>query len=330
MRHCKPGITRGHGLARLVVSASCVALLAAAAGCDAPGAAGRAGLSAAKTPAGAAPATQPPGQPAYVQGKTLFVETGVTAPDRTPTWYAPMVARPYAPVFEILATKGTRGRYYARTYAVTLKDIVKAHGHDCEGLTHAACCARLALDVLFPEKFVDRSLLRGISGGGPCWSDTTAYLTGARIQYGTLGFFKDRRYNHAILLQRTDTGTAVLATFKKGVNTIPGEPVMLGGRIAWQPKVDTQEIMALKKKTKIPTGTPKPYDVDRLRHLQFVHVNDILSHPLEESYQVKVLAGFRWDDWVDGAKQIAKPHPRGDVLQRNCPYRPRPISGPDD
>jgi hypothetical protein len=78
------------------------------------------------------------GEPTYVQGKNIFIETGVTPPDRTPTWYAPMVDKPYAPAFEILATRGTQGRYYPYTYAVTIKDLVKMHGHDCEGLSHAA------------------------------------------------------------------------------------------------------------------------------------------------------------------------------------------------
>ena len=67
----------------------------------------------------------------YKQGVNTFIETGVTQPDNIPTWYAPMVAKPYAPVFEILATKGTQGRYYPYTYAVTIKDIIKWHGHDC-------------------------------------------------------------------------------------------------------------------------------------------------------------------------------------------------------
>ena len=51
-------------------------------------------------------------EPTYEQGKSIFIETGVEAPDRNPTWYASMVARPYAPVFEMLATQGTQGRYY--------------------------------------------------------------------------------------------------------------------------------------------------------------------------------------------------------------------------
>ncbi|MFT5726626.1 MAG: hypothetical protein ACI8PB_000747 [Desulforhopalus sp.] len=35
--------------------------------------------------------------PTYKQGVNIFIETGVTPPDRIPTWYAPMVAMPYAP-----------------------------------------------------------------------------------------------------------------------------------------------------------------------------------------------------------------------------------------
>ena len=68
------------------------------------------------------------GAPTYRQGEDIFIETGVTPPDRVPTWYAPMVALPYAPVFEILATKGTQGRYYPYTYALTVKDMIKWHG----------------------------------------------------------------------------------------------------------------------------------------------------------------------------------------------------------
>ncbi|MEQ8182065.1 MAG: hypothetical protein ABRQ29_10155, partial [Smithellaceae bacterium] len=80
-------------------------------------------------------------EPTYKQGETIFIETGVETPDRNATWYASMVAKPYAPIFEMLATQGTQGRYYPYTYPVTLKDLVRFHGHDCEGTTHAANAA---------------------------------------------------------------------------------------------------------------------------------------------------------------------------------------------
>ena len=267
-------------------------------------------------------------QPTYREGENIFIETGVEAPDHSPTWYAPMMAQPYAPVFEMLATRGTQGRYYQYTYPVTLKDLIKFHGHDCEGTIHAADSAWVAFRILFPDGIIDRSVLRGISGNSPCWSDAVAFLTGARVQYGNLGFFKDKKYAHAILLYREDTGTAVLATWKKGINDIPGEPVVLPGKIDWKPAVDTQTIMDLKAAVKAAGGKPTPYQVDKLRYLQWEHINGILEHPLRDSYQAKVIKDFRWAQWIDPEKTMAKTHPRTDTRLKNYPYRPRPISGP--
>ena len=265
-------------------------------------------------------------EPTYRQGVNIFIETGVTQPDNIPTWYAPMVSMPYAPVFEILATKGTQGRYYQRTYAVTIKDIVKWHGHDCEGTTHAANNMKIAFEILFPDGIIDRSVLKAISGTGPCWSDAVAFLTGARLQYGNLGFFKNKDYNHAVLLYREDTKVAVLATWKKGINNIPGEPVVLPEAIKWTPKVNMQEVIDLKTEVKNSKGNPTPYQVDLLRYYQWKHVNDVLNHPLHESYQAKIIENFNWDDWVDETKTVSKPFKRKDTRLKNYPYRERPIA----
>jgi formylmethanofuran dehydrogenase subunit E len=264
-------------------------------------------------------------EPTYKQGVNTFIETGVTQPDRIPTWYAPMAAMPYAPVFEILATKGTQGRYYEHTYAVTIKDMIKWHGHDCEGTTHAANSMKVAFEILFPDGIIDRSVLKGISGTGPCWSDAVAFLTGARLQYGNLGFFKNKDYSHAILLYREDTKMAVLATLKKGINNIPGEPVVLPEKIEWTPKVNMQEVMDLKSEVKNSKGEPTPYQVDLLRYYQWQHVNDILSHPLHDSYQAKIIENFNWDDWVDKEKMVSSPFTRSDTRLKNYPYREKPI-----
>jgi len=277
---------------------------------------------------GATPAVHAAG-PTYVEGKSIFIETGVEAPDRSPTWYASMVDKPYAPVFQMLATKGTQGRYYPYTYPVTLKDLIRFHGHDCEGTTHAANSAWVAFKILFPDGIIDRSVLAGITGNSPCWSDAVAYLTGARVQYGNLGFFKDKRYSHAIILYREDTKVAVLATWKKGINNIPGEPVVLPGRITWTPKVDMKKVEALKAIVKKAGGKPTPYQVDLMRYQQWAHINDILEHPLQASYQAKVIKNFKWSDWVDPAKAMGTPHLRSDTRLKNYPYRERPIVKPE-
>ena len=267
------------------------------------------------------------GEPDFRQGETIFIETGVEAPDREPTWYASMVAKPFAPMFEMLATRGTQGRYYPYTYPVTLKDLVRFHGHDCEGTTHAANSASVAFGILFPDGIIDRSVLWGITGPSPCWSDAVAFLTGARLQYGNLGFFEDKRYNHAIVLYREDTDVAVLATWKKGINNIPGEPVVLPEEITWQPEVDMEEVRSLKAVVKKSGGSPTPYQVDLMRHYQWKHVNDILEGPLEESYQAKVIDDFQWEEWIDPERTVVETHERTDTRLKNYPYRSRPVSG---
>ncbi|MGB9617821.1 MAG: formylmethanofuran dehydrogenase subunit E family protein [Desulfomonilaceae bacterium] len=266
------------------------------------------------------------GDPTYRQGVDIFIETGVDEPDRVRTWYAPMVAQPYAPVFEILATRGTKGRYYPYTYSVTVKDLVKMHGHDCEGLSHAAACCKMAFNILFPDGIIDRSVLWGITGRSPCYTDVVAYLTGARLQYGNLGFFKDPKYGHAIIVYREDTGKAVLATWKEGINSIPDEPVVLPGKILWKPLVDMKAVMDLKRVVKQAAGKQTPYQVDLMRYYQWKHINDIFSRPLEESYQAQVLDNFRWEDWVDLSKTVPNPHKRADTTLKNEFYRKRPVS----
>lgn len=156
---------------------------------------------------------------------------------------------------------------------MTLKDLVRFHGRDCEGTTTAANSAWMAFKILFPDGIIDHSVLRGISDNSPCWSDVVALLTGARLQYGNLGFFKNKRYSLAIVLYREDTNTAVLATWKEGINNIPGEPVILPGNITWKPKVDMEEVEALKAVVKSSGGKPTPYQVDLMRYQQWLHIN---------------------------------------------------------
>lgn len=200
-----------------------------------------------------------------------------------------------------------------------MKDMIKWHGHDCEGTIHAANAAKVAFGLLFPDGIIDRSVLGGISGTGACWSDAVAFLTGARVQYGNLAFFKSKDYGHAILLYRQDTGMAVLATWKKGINNIPGEPVVLPGAITWTPKMSMEQVTKLKMAVKV-QKTPTPYQVDLMRYQQFVHVNDILERPLEESYLAQVIPNFKPADWVDPGVAM-KPIARTDIELKNFENR---------
>ena len=99
-------------------------------------------------------------------------------------------------------------------------------------------------------------------------------------------------------------------------------------KIEWETRVDMEEVKALKKVVKKAGGKPTPYQVDLMRYYQYLHINDVLSHPLEESYQTKILNDFKWEDWVDPTKSIENPHKRADIRLKNYPYRSKPIEGP--
>ena len=64
-----------------------------------------------------------------------------------------------------------------------------------------------------------------------------------------------------------------------------------------------------------------------MRYYQWKHINDIQKRPLEESYQVKLLENFVWDEWINPDKAIPKHHKRGDIRLKNYPFRGRPVEG---
>jgi hypothetical protein len=106
------------------------------------------------------------------------------------------------------------------------------------------------LKTLFPDGIIDRSVLWGISGTSSCWSDGVAFLTGAGLQYGNLATSATNATATPSLLYLEDT-----------------------------------QVVVVKKAG----GNPTPYQVDLMRYYQWAHANDILSHPLEDSYQTKLI-----------------------------------------
>jgi hypothetical protein len=85
--------------------------------------------------------------------------------DIRPEWYFPewLGTSPYAPVFEVKDTTNKYGRHAKATKIITLKDLIKFHGHFCGGLVESACALRVAFDLLFPEGIIDRTDLKIIS-----------------------------------------------------------------------------------------------------------------------------------------------------------------------
>jgi hypothetical protein len=160
---------------------------------------------------------------------------------------------------------------------------------------------------------------------------------------------------HAVVLQRIDTGETWIGAWKDGINswnpvTVLGSPnrnnpTPLRRWTGWKGEPDTlenqlsssrikwnyerpdllQRLRDLKDNLKnIGEGQKATVDPDAVREefnwLQYWHLKQVFSHPLEESFQIKPVADFRWEFpridplWFPRMDQGAKwaphmPHP---------------------
>lgn len=97
-----------------------------------------------------------------------YIYRGTDWTDDKATFYAPLQEEcEYLPEFQSIFTEGTAGQYFKYTLKFGMKDIIRFHGHSCEALYYTAAICRLICDKLFPNKVVDRTLLRGIGGKSP-------------------------------------------------------------------------------------------------------------------------------------------------------------------
>ncbi|MEM0157807.1 MAG: formylmethanofuran dehydrogenase subunit E family protein [Thermoplasmataceae archaeon] len=118
------------------------------------------------------------------------------------------------PVFNVLDTESSHGRYSQSTKLITFNDMVKFHGHACDGLYRGTYALSVAFAVMFPDGVIDRTDLRAISRNSPCLGDAASYLTGARVRFGTQDVLKEPGVWY--ILQRISTGDAVEVTEDHG------------------------------------------------------------------------------------------------------------------
>ncbi len=85
----------------------------------------------------------------------------------------------------MLDTRCAQGRLDRRPKLVTVADLVLAHGHACDGLLRGVWAMRVLTDLVFGDGPIDRSDLLVVSKNSLCLGDVAAYLTGARVRFGT-------------------------------------------------------------------------------------------------------------------------------------------------
>lgn len=137
--------------------------------------------------------------------------------DNTPDWFYPAWAAeaPHNIPIVVRDTDSALGRYNLETKELGLKDLVRAHGHLCDGMAISFVQIKAVLARLFPEGVVDRTDLRAVSKNGPCWVDTITLMTGARINFKTLRI--DQSMGNGFVIQRISNDDAYAVHLREGI-----------------------------------------------------------------------------------------------------------------
>ncbi len=206
------------------------------------------------------------------------------------TWYYFdwMANAAYAPDFRVRDTESSLGPYARQAKVITLKDLIKMHGHPCDGLVTAACALKVGLSKLYPDGIIDRTDTCCITNNSPCFGDVAAYLTGGRIRFGTQKIDPDM--GNEFILYRISTKQAVKVSLKEGV--FPKEVADLEHQIRKGDFTVAQMRLCQQK--------------------EWDYARNLLNRPLEKSFKVQVLKDFNWqpDPYIHRS-------PRGDVVNKN-------------
>jgi len=216
---------------------------------------------------------------------SLVAALSAAAGSPAPLTVREVMAAPHAPVLEVVDTVSSLGPLAARPQTITIADLVRFHGHPCDGLVAAAAGMAYGLQRLFPGGIVDRTDLAVTVNRSACYGDVAAYLTGARHRYGSLVI--DPKLGDEWILRRRSTGTAV--------------------RVRLRPGVKPAEIPALEKRLR---HADCPADlIARVQQLQRSFALAVVSKPPAEVFEIST---FEPADGFPGT-------PRPDALKRGCP-----------
>lgn len=154
---------------------------------------------------------------------------------------------------------------------IDLDDLVKFHGHLCDGLVVGHLALEQAMDKLYPEGSVDRTNTRIVSKPSPCLTDVAIYTTGGRYQFNT--FYASDDIDGLFTVQRIDTGKTISVQLNKGVK--PSEIDRLGAKAV--------------------NGKLSACDLDKLKQLEDNFSEKLLSTDPKDNFSVTEIADFEWD-----------------------------------
>lgn len=214
------------------------------------------------------------------------------------SWYIPrrLAKSPNNIKLFVRDTDSALGRYNKpqNTKTITLEDVVKFHGHLCDGVVFSYLQISAILKKLFPDGVIDRTDLQGACKNSPCMVDTLAYLTGARINFKTLKIDPTLGLSH--IVQRISTGETYKAQLAPG--TFHEE--LNKAEKSIRAKVANKEAVL-------------PSEIDNVEKLADKFIYDLLHTPLEKLIVVEKIDGYKFEPNSD----VSAFGGRGDVVNKN-------------
>jgi formylmethanofuran dehydrogenase subunit E len=193
-------------------------------------------------------------------------------------------------------TDSALGRYnpQGKIKTITLDDLVKYHGHLCDGIVFTFLQLSVALKRFFPDGIIDRTDLRGACKNSPCMVDGLSYLTGARINFQTLRIDASLGASH--ILQKISTGETYRVQLKKEM---------------FSEALKKAEESIRVKVAKNETVTPS--EIDHAEKLANDFITLMLSTPLEKLIQIEKIDNYTFEP-NNSVDAFGK---RGDVVNKN-------------
>ncbi len=235
-------------------------------------------------------------------GATTFSSSLFAAPSSLQhacqAWYLPpsLAGSKNNLTLSVRDTDSALGRYnpHGCIKTVTLDELVKYHGHLCDGIVFTFLQLCVALKRLFPDGIIDRTDIRGACKNSPCMVDGLAYLSGARINFQTLRIDASLGASH--IVQKISTGeTYQVQLAKEMFNTS-----LKNAEDSIRAKVAANQ-------------TVTPAEIDHVEKLAEDFITMMLSTPLENLIQIQKLEGYQFipNSSVDAFGK------RSDVVNKN-------------
>ncbi len=194
----------------------------------------------------------------------------ITTSDRTLKLYLPKKQTNIKTGLRVNDTDFSKGRL-GNIQNIDLDDLVKFHGHLCDGLVVGHLALQQAMDELYPEGIVDRTNTRIVSKPSPCLTDVAVYTTGGRYQFNT--FYISNTIDGLFTVQRLDTEKTISVQLNKGVK--PSEIDRLGAK-------------AVK-------GELSACDLAKLKQLEDGFTEKLLSTNPKDHFSVTEIIDFQWN-----------------------------------